>query len=85
METVYTKSAIKGLAAVPQKRAKDILDIVRRVAAEPGFQHNELKPLKGVPNGYRLRSGDWRISFILDQKAGRLEVFEVAPRGKAYR
>jgi mRNA-degrading endonuclease RelE of RelBE toxin-antitoxin system len=39
----------------------------------------------GVPNGYRLRFGDWRVGFTIDLEADVMEVFEVAPRGGAYR
>jgi len=85
MQIVFARSALKGLGDMAARRAEGVLRMMREIAADPGIRHNELKPLKGVPNGFRLRSGDWRISFTLDRSAGVLEVFEVAPRGKAYR
>lgn len=47
--------------------------------------HSNLKALSGVPDAYRVRFGDWRVSFTIDREADVMEVFEVAPRGGAYR
>ena len=47
--------------------------------------NNNPRALKGVPNGFRIRVGDWRVSYTLDYQAGVMSVFEIAPRGGAYR
>lgn len=69
------------------KRAAAIREKCREIAAAPPptGQHSNLRPLAGVPNGYRVRFGDWRVSFTIDRDADLMEVFEVAPRGGAYR
>lgn len=66
-------------------KAEDIRNAVDRIVADPSARNNNLKPLEGVPNGFRLRVGDWRISFVLDREADLLEVFEIETRGDAYR
>lgn len=66
-------------------KADDIFEALDRIAADPFARNNNVKPLKGVPNGYRVRVGDWRVSYIFDRHANVIEVFEVAPRGGAYR
>ncbi len=68
----------------PAKGA-DIRAALARVAADPSAANNNLRPLKGVPQGFRLRVGDWRVSYTLDRAAGVIDVFEIAPRGGAYR
>jgi mRNA-degrading endonuclease RelE of RelBE toxin-antitoxin system len=64
-------------------KTKDIRQALTRVAADPSARNPNLRPLKGVPNGVRIRVGDWRVSYTLG--AGALDVFEIAPRGGAYR
>ena len=43
------------------------------------------KKLVGYKNLYRLRVGDWRISYAVEQEQLIILVLEVAPRGSAYR
>ncbi|MEO5375449.1 MAG: type II toxin-antitoxin system RelE/ParE family toxin [Alphaproteobacteria bacterium] len=85
MLVVFTKSATKVLLRMQTAKARDIREAVDRAAATPFAHDNNRKPLVGIPGGFRQRVGDWRVSFIVDTKADRLEVFEIAPRGGAYR
>ena len=43
------------------------------------------KKLVGYENLCRLRVGDWRISYAVEQEQLIILVIEVAPRGSAYR
>ena len=43
------------------------------------------KKLVGRPNHYRVRVGDWRISYAVYDDVLLILVVEVAPRGGAYR
>lgn len=42
------------------------------------------KKLEGYENTYRVRMGDWRISYVLEEDRLIILVLEVAPRGNAY-
>ena len=85
VEIVFNRTATARLIYMPQSQARAARDVLIQVAADPGFRHNQLKPLKGVKGGFRFRTGNWRVSFTLDRRAGVLEVFEIAPRGSAHR
>jgi len=85
VQIVIVASALKVLRRVQPKKAQDILAAIRRVAADPRAKNNNLKPLTGIRNGFRIRVGDWRVSFTLDHAAQAMDVFEIAPRGGAYR
>ena len=81
----YRKSAlyhVRNLSAAHRRTLRVVLD---GIAQDPRYRHNNLRPLKGVKNGFRLRLGDWRVSFVRDAKDGIVDVFEIQPRGKAYR
>lgn len=41
------------------------------------------KKLKGAPNAYRLRVGDYRILYAI-AKQDEILVFKIRPRGSAY-
>ncbi|MGD9316080.1 MAG: type II toxin-antitoxin system RelE/ParE family toxin [Anaerolineae bacterium] len=43
------------------------------------------KKLLGYENLYRLRVGDWRISYAVEKERLVVLVIGVAPRGSAYR
>jgi mRNA interferase RelE/StbE len=43
------------------------------------------KKLKGCENLYRLRAGDWRIVYAIEEDRLIVLVVEIAPRGQAYR
>jgi len=43
------------------------------------------KKLGGVDNLYRIRVGDWRITYALEKDQLIILVVEISPRGDAYR
>jgi len=43
------------------------------------------KKLVGYDNLYRVRVGDWRISYVVEEDRLVVLVLEMAPRGGAYR
>jgi mRNA interferase RelE/StbE len=67
------------------RQRRDIREAIDKVAADPAAPNNNIRALKGVPNGFRIRVGDWRVSYTLDHRGGVMNVFEIAPRGGAYR
>jgi mRNA-degrading endonuclease RelE of RelBE toxin-antitoxin system len=80
---VVTRSAAKQLRQCPRRAA--ILDLLEDLCRDPFRSDNNVKPLSGIQGGYRRRFGDWRVSYLVDRRSRMIEVFEVAPRGGAYR
>ena len=90
MKIVIARDAGKVLARMQPAKAEDIREAIDRVAADRTAPNNNLRALKGVPNGHRTRVGaslrsNWRVSYTLDRQAGVMSIFEIAPRGGAYR
>jgi mRNA interferase RelE/StbE len=79
------KSALKALLRLQPARARQIREAISRAAVDPFAPNNNVKALKGVKNGYRIRVGDWRVSYTIDRASQTLDLFEIAPRGGAYR
>lgn len=82
-ECRFTRTALRQIRRCPKRQA--ILAWLDKAAVNPFRPDNNVKPLTGVDNGYRRRFGDWRVSYLVDQDGRVIEVFEIAPRGGAYR
>jgi mRNA interferase RelE/StbE len=84
LAVTLSRSAVKALLALQPRKAAAVREAIGRVAADPRAKNNNLKPLTGLP-GFRLRIGDLRVSFTVDYAAQTMDVYEIAPRGGAYR
>jgi mRNA interferase RelE/StbE len=84
MEIEIVRSADKVLLKMQPAKAADIRAAIARIAEDLFALNNNQRPLKGVPNGFRIRVGDWRVSYTFDPRARKIRVFEIAPRGGAY-
>jgi mRNA interferase RelE/StbE len=60
-----------------------IRQAIRGLASEPGPMG--YKKLSGYENLYRVRVGDWRIIYAIEDKQLIVLVLEISPRGGAYR
>jgi mRNA interferase RelE/StbE len=85
MDVEIGREPLKVLRRVQPAKARDIRDAIDRVAADPTAPNNNVRPLSGVPDGFRIRVGDWRVSYTWDRRANKMTIFEIAPRGGAYR
>lgn len=82
-EIVYSKQAIRVLRRLPRNLSQRIREKLRDVALDPFAQHNNVTRLLNRP-GYRLRVGDWRIIYDIQEERMEIMVMRVAPRGEAY-
>lgn len=78
----YTAAALKALRRIPRNVADLIRQKVQEVAADPAAARN-VKKLKGR-EGYRLRVGDWRVVYDIEDGVLVLIVIDVGPRGGIY-
>lgn len=80
----YTAAALKALARMPRNVAERIRAKIVELAADPAAARN-VKKLQ-AREGYRLRVGDWRVIYKLDEETGMLVVIviDIGPRGGIY-
>ncbi len=83
----YTVQIVKSEQKVLERLPRDLLQHVRRaiqgLADDP--RPVGCKKLAGFDNYYRVRVGDWRITYAILDDVLIVLVVEVAPRGAAYR
>lgn len=80
---VTTKSFDKALARLPLNWQKRIVAKVKEVAVDPYAPNNNLTKLRGR-DGYRLRVGDWRVIYELQDERLVMLVLDMGPRGDIY-
>ena len=57
--------------------------VIRDLANDP--RPEGVKKLTGVDNLYRIRVGDWRVIYAIEDDRLIVLVLEISPRGGAYR
>lgn len=84
MQVTFTKAAGKALKALPNEVQGRVLHKVRAYASDPTSQAQNVRSLKGRP-GYRLRVGDYRVLFTVDdEQLAVMTVYRVGHRKEIY-
>lgn len=78
-----SRDASKTLARMPRNTAETIRGKLARLARDPRAPNNMVVALRGEP-GFRLRVGDYRVIYRLDDMTLVIVVIRIAPRGSAY-
>jgi mRNA interferase RelE/StbE len=82
-EVIITKQPQKILRKLPKDILRRIDRALQSLAADP--RPVGCKKLVGYDNLYRIREGDWRISYAVEDEQLIVLVLEIAPRSGAYR
>ncbi len=77
-----TASAEKELEALPSKVIARILSRLESLASSPGPPG--CKKLKGGDNEWRIRVGDYRVVYEIDEVAKTVDVMRIAHRREVY-
>ena len=74
--------AVKELASIPKDRRElltAVIDDLQKQPRPPGS-----KKLSGV-DGYRVRKGDYRVLYTIDDAEHRVRVYRIGHRREVYR
>ncbi len=77
-----TPAARKELEALPDNLLARVVRKVESLGATP--RPAGCKKLKGYKDQWRVRVGDWRVVYILDDAATRVKVTRIAHRREVY-
>ena len=81
-EIVFKKSVSKDLKKIPKKDVLKILKVIRSLAENP--RPSGVKKLSGQEK-YRLRQGDYRILYAIEDDKLVITVVKVGNRRDVYR
>ncbi len=83
-EILFTKQADRALRKMSRNTARLIREKLDQLAQDPYARNPNVTKLQGR-SGYRLRVGDWRVIYKLEDDRLVIMVLKTAPRGGAYR
>lgn len=81
---LFSKEADKTLRKMPHVVAQRIRQKLDQLVQNPYAPNNNVKKLQDLP-AYRLRVGDWRVIYEVNDTAVTVLVIRIAPRGEVYR
>ena len=76
MKPTYSKRAAKAITKINNPFKQNIKEAIEKLPS------GDVRKLQGYKNAYRLRVGDYRILFDMDEV---IEITDVLPRGAAYK
>jgi mRNA interferase RelE/StbE len=81
---VFTKQAVKALQQMPRENAHLIRAKLDQITVDPYAAHPNVTRLQGR-EGYRLRVGNWRVIYDLENGRSVMTVLKIDLRGEVYR
>jgi len=84
-EVRYQKRAAIQLFRMSRSVAQRISARIDAIAADPYGVHPNATRLKGRDGDFRLRVGDWRVIYSLNDEHKVLLVAKIDQRGRVYR
>ncbi len=81
-ELKIKKDAEKDILALPKADRKKIVEKIYKLSTEP--RPHGAEKLKGE-EGYRIRQGDYRVIYLLDDHAHKIQIMKVGHRREVYR
>jgi mRNA interferase RelE/StbE len=82
-KVTFSKQADKTLRRMPRDTAQNIVKKIKEIAVNPKRMRNVIK-LTDHP-GYRLRIGDWRVVYPLNENEVLIHVVKIKSRGEIYK
>lgn len=77
MKIEYSKNAVKYIHAADKTTKNRLKEAVEKIPL------GDIKKLQGIDNGYRLRVGNLRVLFSIEDDTIYIE--NIIPRGQAYK
>lgn len=77
MQIEYSKKAVKYISSADRPTKKRLKEAIEKIPL------GDIKKLQGIDDGYRLRVGDLRILFSMEDD--KIYIDNIIPRGQAYR
>ncbi|MGC9602465.1 MAG: type II toxin-antitoxin system RelE/ParE family toxin [Minisyncoccia bacterium] len=81
-----TSAAVRNLDKIPRDEQKKIARVLETKFKPDPFSHTlDIKKLEKPEIGYRLRVGDYRVSYTIDTGKRIVTIYRIKHRKDAYR
>lgn len=78
MQIRYSRQAAKYLNKLDRPRYNQVINAIEKIE----YGERDIKKIKGLDNLYRLRTGDYRVLFGIED--GMIKVDKIKARGDVY-
>ena len=85
VDNVFRRAAEKALERLPAARRRQIVGRIGRLASPSASRRLDIRPLEGATALFRLRVGDYRVLFSVDEAAGMVTIELIRGRGEVYK
>ena len=79
---LFRKNAEKELRQVPSSHLKKVIEKIRSLSEHP--RPHGIQMLKGEDRYYRIRHGDWRIVYEVNDSVGEVTIIKIGHRREVY-
>lgn len=85
MQILFRRAAERALNRLPPGRRRQIVGRIERLGADPASRKLDIRPLAGGSGLFRLRVGDYRVVYSIDEAADTLTIELIRGRGDVYK
>ncbi|MCD6373585.1 MAG: type II toxin-antitoxin system RelE/ParE family toxin [Thermococcus sp.] len=82
-EVIFTRRAAKQVKALPPAHRRKLKEIILRLSENP-FSY-PYKKIRGEEHTYRIRVGQFRILYEVDDRELKVIIFKIERRERAYK
>lgn len=83
-QLIIKRTVSKDMKKFPLDIKRKLISAIESLREQP-FPQTNLKKLQGSPNSYRLRVGDYRILYDVEEEIRIISVYKVGHRKDIYR
>ena len=80
----FTRGSAKELKVIDSKVAAKIMQKIKILAINPTNKTLDIKKLKGLSSAYRLRIGDYRVIYEIENTKLVITIVKIGSRGNIY-
>lgn len=85
MQIVFRRAAERALSRLPAGPRRQIVSRIERLGAGSATRNLDIRPLAGGSGVFRLRVGDYRVLYSIDEAADTLTIELIRGRGDVYK
>jgi mRNA interferase RelE/StbE len=85
VQIVFRRAAEKALDRLPAARRRQIVGRIERLATASASRSLDIRPLEGAVGFFRLRVGDYRVLFSIDEAANMVTIELIRGRSDVYK
>ena len=85
MQIVFRRAAERVLDRLPAARRRQIVGRIERLGPRAASRNLDIRPLEGGAVLFRLRVGDYRVLYSIDEAADTVTIELIRGRGDIYK